>query len=214
MRHLASRLILLLAIGAILNLAVAWAFAIWCGSVVYDAQLTASWAKRLQQEGKSLDQALRGPGLDLVFIRQEQPEPYIHLYRAGWPLRAMEGEAWRATTGNMQFSSAVGVFWGVDLHAERVRGAAKVRTTSSQRILPLRPAWLGFLGNTVLYAVVAMGMIACASLVRRTYRGWRGRCAACGYDLRGDLERGCPECGHKRAEAVANGSAAARQRES
>ncbi len=214
MKYLASRLVLLLLVGAVINIAVAWALAIWSGSVVFDAQSTASWADRLQREGKSLDQALRGLGLDLVLIRREPPDPYIHLYRAGWPLRAMEGEAWRAATGKLEFASAVGVSSGVDLYAELVRGAAKVQTTSPQRILPLRPAWPGFLGNTVLYAVVAMAMIACASLVRRRYRGWRGRCAACGYDLRGDLDRGCPECGHKRAEAVANGSAAVRSRES
>ena len=35
---------------------------------------------------------------------------------------------------------------------------------------------------------------------RRTRRERRkaGRCPACGYDLQGEMERGCPECGWKR----------------
>ena len=94
----------------------------------------------------------------------------------------------------------------VTLRAELLSGKVKVLTSSATRIVPLRPVWPGFLGNTVLYAVVAMGMIGCSWFVRRGYRRWRGRCIACGYDLRGDLDRGCPECGHKRAEG-ANGSA-------
>ena len=33
---------------------------------------------------------------------------------------------------------------------------------------------------------------------RRIVRRKRGHCIKCGYDLRGDLERGCPECGWRR----------------
>lgn len=45
------------------------------------------------------------------------------------------------------------------------------------------------LGPSLLIAAIAV------PLVRQSLRAKRGRCIACGYDLRGDLECGCPECG-------------------
>ena len=48
--------------------------------------------------------------------------------------------------------------------------------------------WLG-----LLCAVRAVAMWLRET--RRGYRAWDGRCEECGYDLRGDLSGGCPECG-------------------
>ncbi len=48
------------------------------------------------------------------------------------------------------------------------------------------------LGPSVLIATIAV------PLVRQRLRAKRGRCLACGYDLRGNLEHGCPECGWRR----------------
>ncbi len=72
MKHLAAKLLFLLVIGAVINVAVTWALAIWTGSVTFDAQLTASLRRqrfeaegrsdRLQQEGVWIDQALHGTG--------------------------------------------------------------------------------------------------------------------------------------------------------
>ncbi len=209
MKHLASKLLFLLVIASVINVAVTWALAIWTGSVTFDAQLTASLRRqrfeaegrsdRLQQEGVWIDQALRAAGLDLVIVKREQPVEIVHLYRAGWPIRAMEGESRPTTTGKPEYAWAVPLSSIVTLRAVLVVGKAKVWTSSATRLVPLRPIWPGFLGNTVLYAVVALGMIGGAWLVRRAYRRWRGCCIGCGYDLRGDLDRGCPECGDKRA---------------
>ncbi len=217
MKHLASRLLFLIVIGAVINVAVTWALAIWTGSVTFDAQLTASLRRhRFEAEGRSdrvrqesiwIDRALRGAGLDLVIVKREQPAEIVHLYRAGWPFRAMQGESRPTTAGKPEYAWAVPLSSKVTLRAELVVVKAKVLTSLATRVVPLRPVWPGFLGNTVLYTVVAVGVIGCAWLVRRAYRRWRGRCIGCGYDLRGDLDRGCPECGDKRAEAVANGSA-------
>ncbi len=48
------------------------------------------------------------------------------------------------------------------------------------------------LGPSLLIAAIAV------PLVRQSLRAKRGRCLACGYDLRGNLEHGCPECGWRR----------------
>ncbi|MCH8152704.1 MAG: hypothetical protein IH830_10080 [Planctomycetes bacterium] len=51
------------------------------------------------------------------------------------------------------------------------------------------------LGPSLLIAAIAV------PLVRQSLRAKRGRCIACGYDLRGDLALGCPECGWRRETA-------------
>ncbi len=200
MKRLATTLLFLLVIGTVINVAVTWALAIWTGSVTFDAQLTASLRRqrfeaegrsdRLQQEGAWIDQALRGAGLDLVIVMREQPTEIVHLYRAGWPFRAMEGESRPTTT---EYAWAVPLSSVVTLRAELPSATDKVLTSTAARIVPLRPVWLGFLGNTVLYAVVAMGMIGCAWLVRRFLRLRRGLCPKCAYPM--GESAGCTECG-------------------
>ena len=66
------------------------------------------------------------------------------------------------------------------------------------RILPLRPIWPGFAINTIFYAAILWLPIRSPFALRRHLRRKRGLCVGCGYDLRGDLARGCPECGWRR----------------
>ena len=66
------------------------------------------------------------------------------------------------------------------------------------RVLPLRPIWPGFASNTIFYAAVLWLPIRGPFVLRRHLRRRRGRCLKCGYDLRGDLPGGCPECGWNR----------------
>lgn len=61
-------------------------------------------------------------------------------------------------------------------------------------IVPLRPMWFGMLANTVVYAALALGLMAAWRLWRRCRRSKKGHCANCGYDLVG-IEGPCPECG-------------------
>jgi hypothetical protein len=65
-------------------------------------------------------------------------------------------------------------------------------------VVPYHPIWAGFAGNTVFYAMILWLLIPGPFLLRRHIRRRRGRCVKCGYDLRGDLAHGCPECGWKR----------------
>jgi len=76
-------------------------------------------------------------------------------------------------------------------------------------VLPTRIHWPGTIINTLLYAIGALIPLLVILFTWKGARGarrWRrrvkGRCLACGYDLRGDLAAGCPECGWARASAV------------
>lgn len=57
-------------------------------------------------------------------------------------------------------------------------------------------------GGLIMNAVVAITAQSHAALRRR--RRSSGRCERCGYDLHGELARGCPECGwNRQPEATA-----------
>jgi len=64
--------------------------------------------------------------------------------------------------------------------------------------LPLRPIFPGFLVNTLFYAAIWFGIFFGVATLRRFVRKKRGRCVKCSYDLRGEFEIGCPECGWNR----------------
>ena len=69
------------------------------------------------------------------------------------------------------------------------------------RALPLLPIWPGFAFNTLFYAAILWPLICGPFALRRVIRRKRGLCVACGYDLRGNLVAGCPECGWRREAA-------------
>jgi hypothetical protein len=59
--------------------------------------------------------------------------------------------------------------------------------------LPLRPLWIPFALNTLLFAGAIHGTLALIAELRRRHRRRRGRCPSCGYALGGLAT--CPECG-------------------
>jgi hypothetical protein len=72
--------------------------------------------------------------------------------------------------------------------------------------LPLRPLFPGFALDTAFYAAIAFTLWSAPGVIRRRLRRARGRCPACGYDLRGSTSAVCPECGvAPKREGVAEG---------
>ena len=73
------------------------------------------------------------------------------------------------------------------------------------RMRPTRPLWPGFAVNSLLYAALWWIVLVLFAWLIRFIRRWparrrekRGRCPACGYDLRGGFDAGCSECGWRR----------------
>ncbi len=66
------------------------------------------------------------------------------------------------------------------------------------RVIPLRIIWTGALANTAVYGATLFLILFFAFDARTTCRRRRGRCIACGYDLRGANHAVCPECGEAR----------------
>ncbi len=125
------------------------------------------------------------------------------LVRSGWPWRSGAGERWdlgiSLLTPFPMLDRKVTTWRDADLETSAV---SFDRPTwlggSSLRLLPLRPIWPGFVVNTVFYAAILWLVIRGHIAMQRHRRRKRGLCVTCGYDLRGNLTQGCPECGWRR----------------
>jgi hypothetical protein len=102
----------------------------------------------------------------------------------GWPLRCFETESRQVRPGPTS-AETLG-------HAGLVPGWSP--PDHRGRRLPLRPIALGLTVNTALCTLV-LWLLELLLTSRRRLRRWRGRCLACGYDLRGAEHERCPECG-------------------
>jgi len=71
------------------------------------------------------------------------------------------------------------------------------------RALPLKLVWPGLAANTVLYSAVWFFVLVSPRGIRRAWRIKHQLCLACAYDLSGQTEPGCPECGSGRTSAHA-----------
>ncbi len=64
--------------------------------------------------------------------------------------------------------------------------------------LPLVPIWPWFYVQTIILGGVFFALFTCAKTFQIKRRLQRGQCPECGYDLRGEFESGCSECGWRR----------------
>ena len=62
-------------------------------------------------------------------------------------------------------------------------------------MLPLRPIWPGFVGNTLFHAGLLWLLVRGPFVLRRVIRSKRGQCPHCGYPV--NESPVCTECGHR-----------------
>ena len=113
----------------------------------------------------------------------------------GWPMRSMWSQPHSAFLREGE--------WEIIPARGGIRSALSPWTALGiPRVRPLTPIWPGFAVNTIFYGLILWLLLPGRFVLRRIIRRKRGRCIACGYDLRGDLDHGCPECGWNREEEV------------
>jgi hypothetical protein len=121
---------------------------------------------------------------------------------AGWPMIALRARRTgighdEPRPGTNAWHTGLGPQW-VEWHEwVGALGAGKVETATDPdaRLLPVGLYLPGFATNVAFWsAVCALPWALMAFRRRRRVR--RGCCAKCGYDVRGDVTRACPECGH------------------
>jgi hypothetical protein len=217
MRRCALRILALLTLGAIVNVAVAW------GCCLYGYRdSVASVAKRHPPTGAELawwrsvnppEGVMEptqiwptqvtgyaecrhigpGPFITLPDGQQGQITSTANWNEAGWPMRSLRG-VWFGIP-----DPAKGVAW-----KRESRGAIEMPQgfpnwfPRRSACLPWWPKFPSFLVNTLFYAGLLWLLFAAPFALRRRRRIKRGLCPTCAYDLRATQSPVCPECGATR----------------
>jgi hypothetical protein len=223
MKRWLAKIVVFLLLGAIINVAVAWGFAIWGSNEedwptwVYAATTDPGFVFLAQHSGPGFSRvtavARRGvvgrPRLkdrgellphwarDLLLPSQGDRTMFFSDAR-GWPVLSFRS----VLTLDYVYDQSLAI-WVREVH-EVLEGfplPRKQRTEGVRnlRAIPLRPIWPGFAINTIFFAAIFWLVALTPVTARRLMRHKRGHCIKCGYDLRGDLNGGCPECGWNRA---------------
>lgn len=120
------------------------------------------------------------------------PAPGVAIEREaealGWPFLALWCSFGNVPGGAMDVSGAV------ILPGHTVAKGWRV-SQAYPAALPYRPIWTGLLVDSFVFASAWWVGLTLLGRARRTARRHRGRCAACGYDLAGNVTGTCPECG-------------------
>ncbi len=230
MKRWRAKLVLFLVLGAIVNVAVAWASSILIGFADTDGDIRSiqgssagGWfvetfhrfsafrVEWFQTRDLTVNQ-IEGPSpVDLVptwivYDPELNENRSMELWEAearGWPLLALWSKPrsfYEVLDGTRHQLPTEGT---IELPLLPFRGG----TEDILKVLPLRPIWLSFAINTVFYAAILWSLTFGPFTARRFIRHRPGLCINCSYDLRGtsggSSEGGsvCPECGSERASA-------------
>ena len=199
MKKWSVKIVVLLIIGAIVNIAVAWGCAAWSEIHVTTVRTDQGFIRRAWQHNFGDDQQFgfdrigrfnrrRGFGVRWdrlhATYRSTGAIAVRSYFQMGWPDYAVEG--WYELTGleerAMRWSHHPGVSIG--------KGDSR-----RPLVFAWRPIWPGFAINTIFYATILWLLTLGPFTARRMIRRKRGHCIKCGYDLRGTSGGVCPECG-------------------
>jgi len=164
----------------------------WSAAAVTNRQFSEGFLTYLYPPPTDLDGgvALLPSEHDLSRMRQG-----YYSYAFGWPCYSMQGIVGPPHEKKDSFPDNSMLVIATDPF-EISRGYPAATTNSDlHRLIPLRPIFPGFIINTLVYAAVWFGIFFGVGFVKRVLRRKRGRCVKCSYDLRGEFDRGCPECG-------------------
>lgn len=117
-----------------------------------------------------------------LWIRRQLPEHAVNeweLASIGWPFKCLDATA-------VNGLPPAGTSAMLDL--------GPIVTTR----VPTLIRWKGAVANLISVMVASSVVWVVVAKIRAISRIWRGNCAVCGYQLRGDLAKGCPECGWNR----------------
>jgi hypothetical protein len=221
-RRIITRAIVFLLLGAIVNVAVAWA----CALYPWDPRARGlaafrpfegdddgrGWLVNLHQRwGHS--RVIAFPKMSQYNFPVDEALPAIYPSWSGWPRgldeaggpdlpgRLMvDAAGWPvlaligSRTDSWPWEPASNEGWtGAVGLSPRVVTLKPGQTVTYERALPLRPVWPGFAINTALYAAILWLLFAAPFALRRCRRIKRGLCPACAYPV--GTSDVCTECG-------------------
>jgi hypothetical protein len=195
-RHIITAVSILLLLGAIVNVAVAWGLSLrsWPYAQRFGFQhaqapdqSAINWWRSYAVAGfpdrPATMHTLRRFGYrSLALYDQATMQASVcFAYAAahGWPMVSLESQHWVTRSASDQFRALTLSGWPLSVQ--------------SQRELPIVPVWPGFAVNTILYGGVIWLIVASTAAIRSRRRLKRGLCPKCAYPV-GESEE-CTECG-------------------
>ncbi len=178
-----------LLLGAVVNVAVAWCYAIggWLPEgrqtiVELDRgeakQLFADRMAVVAESTSGYEERCVGRTFLVVYIDPpDLAEHHVQVLMTGWPCLALEGH-WGLVHGRPKASGLLITRWG------------RRHTVVT---CPLRPLWPGFAIDTIFYAAILWLLIPGPFVLRRFLRVRRGLCPKCAYPMGESAV--CTECG-------------------
>ena len=190
-----------LLIGSVINVLVAWGFALTRKSKIFTTHSQHVYQKATWPFGAPATKPeacfhiskreLRGITV-IGFTAEDRKNSISPLdrfalsSRYGFPARSMEYSAFTGLSGTNSLHR-----WGeMDVSAILNKLGLGKRLHSK---LPIQPRPLGFAINTLVYALPVYGIWIGATTLRKRRRRFGSVCTQCGYDVSGVNQ--CPECG-------------------
>jgi hypothetical protein len=205
MKRRVLTILLFLLLGAMVNVAIAWALA-----VSVDLESAPTWWEVKAEWPEAVPDSWPGPPVAVwregfgwcacTYWASAKGEEgfiianhYLESAEVGWPCSSL---CWRVRHIVIPQGKPARS-WSHVIKGDGIRPDWERLgfTPLSWKRLPTRPIWPGFLINTLFWAVILWMLIVGPFALRRLIRRKCGRCPNCGYDLRGGFEAGCPECG-------------------
>ena len=204
-RHI-IRISLVILLGGVTSIAVAWGLAMWGPDAVTFAapfDQTPSWARSVPDDWPSAPQTSRTASeigvrcTDQLWWDRDQDTSYLlNIGQFGFPWLALEYEGRIPRVGATLTEEWRGM----------LGDAPAFLNPKELARLPIAPLAAGMAMNTLVYAGVWYPITLLPGMFIRWRRRRAGRCVKCGYDLRGAMVGDqssvigvvCPECGKQR----------------
>ncbi len=225
MKRWITRLVVLLLLGAIVNVAVAWACVVLLigrtesNLEVHEGRdgskeawsVTRAWGFEHVQAtflfdgwfSRGIDVEAR-PRHDWSTMRsgsQDQVDRLVDAEvwaeaAAGWPFLCLGYRV--SLLGSNDQALAIEYYWGLPIKRE----TEIPFPDNIGLVLPLRPIPWGFFADASIYTLLCFVLWRGSAFACRAWRYHRGRCPRCAYNLRSGFSAGCPECGWRRESEV------------
>lgn len=206
MKRVMINTIILLGLGLVINILIAWYCALYASMEVsghpqaLTTQVRYKWIDRSPwphklRPGRTLRSSSFGLEYDLLKSDSDSPN-FWHsalAIRAGFPLPSLYGERWSNFAPEDASKDQEDLFEFVNAIKSPLKGDEDDQNLA--RLLPLLPILPGFITNTLFYALIMQGLIMLWKSIRQAMILRKDRCPICQVILVHEETASCFSCG-------------------